>query len=267
MLQFISFGSGSSGNCYLLYTETESIMIDVGMGTRTLKKHLTDYGIDLSYLKAILVTHDHADHVKSVGSLSNDLFVPVYTTQKVHHGINENYCVRKKIKSGFDRTIEKNKTFNIGEFEITAFHVPHDSTDCIGFCVKHNDICFCLMTDVGHVTDEMKKYIQQANYLVIEANFEHEKLMQGPYPIYLKERIISGSGHLSNKKCGEILANNATPNLRHVWLAHLSAENNHPELARYTVERELRAVGIAPGKDFLLDVLKRNSPSEIYKLV
>ena len=96
MLRFISFGSGSSGNCYYLFTETDSLLIDVGVGIRTLKKHFHNYGLRFEDVHNILITHDHADHVKSVGSLSNDYHLPVYTTRKVHSGIENNYCVRKK---------------------------------------------------------------------------------------------------------------------------------------------------------------------------
>ena len=113
----------------------------------------------------------------------------------------------------------------------------------------------------------MKSYIQKANYLVLEANHDEEMLENGPYPAYLKERVKSDYGHLSNKACATALVENATPLLRHVWLCHLSEENNHPELARKTVEMILRSNGIIPGKDFELDVLKRKTPSEIFDLV
>lgn len=266
MLKFICFGSGSSGNCYYLYTETFGLMIDAGLGTRTLKKHFTDYGLQMSDISAILVTHDHADHVKSVGSLSSDLCLPVYSTAAVHHGIEENYCVRKKIRPGYERYIEHGETFMVGEFEVTSFRVPHDSTDNNGYRVRYGDVTFVLITDAGQVTEEMKPFITEANYLVLEANYEYEKLQAGPYPQYLKERIVSGNGHLSNKECGQALAENASPDLKHVWLAHLSEENNHPELARKTVEMTLREYGLIAGKDFILDVLKRRVPSEIITL-
>ena len=113
----------------------------------------------------------------------------------------------------------------------------------------------------------MKERIGQANYLVIEANHDVEMLQGGPYPQYLKDRIISPSGHLSNRECGQMLAENMTERLKHVWLCHLSEENNHPELARKTVDATLRSYGIIPGKDILLEVLKRKVPSEVYELV
>lgn len=266
MLKFICFGSGSSGNCYYLYTENSSLIIDTGVGIRTLKKHFADFGLKMSDIKAILITHDHADHVKSVGSLSSELFLPVYTTREVHNGITRNYCVRGKIKPGYERYIVKGEQFTIDEFAITPFHVPHDSTDNVGYKIECGGVTFCLLTDVGVVTEDIKPMISDANYLVIEANYDREMLINGPYPQYLKTRIMSNTGHLSNHECGIAIAENGTPELKHVWLAHLSEENNHPELARKTIEQTLREYGIIAGKDFLLDVLKRKTPSEIYTL-
>jgi len=266
MLNFISFGSGSSGNCYYLYTETESLLIDAGIGIRTLKKYFRDYGLSLSDIQNVLITHDHADHVKSVGSLSRDYGLPIYATHRVHVGIEKNYCVRCKVSPERLKLVEADNTFSLGEFLITPFHIPHDSFDNVGYRIVHNDVVFCLMTDVGTVTDEIKPFIGNANYLVIEANHDVEMLSNGPYPQHLKSRILGNTGHLSNKDCATALAENATERLKHVWLCHLSEENNHPELARKTVEQVLRSYGIVPGKDFELEVLKRKSPTGIYKL-
>lgn len=271
MLHFISFGSGSSGNCSFLFTENDGLLIDAGVGVRLLKKQFRNYGLQLSKVRNILITHDHADHVKSVGSLSRDYNLPVWTTEKVHSGITQNWCVRCKIAPDYMKIVEKNVPFTLGEFRITAFGVPHDSTDNVGYCIQYGDVTFVLMTDIGHLTDEMKEYISKANYLVIEADFEEEMLLNGPYPQHLKKRILSPYGHMSNKECGEALADNATAMLKHVWLCHLSDENNHPDLAEKTVKQVLRAHGIVagnePGADFKLDVLKRKTPSDIFDLV
>ena len=267
MLRFISFGSGSSGNSYYLYTETDSLLIDVGVGIRALKKHFHNYGLRFEDVHHILITHDHADHVKSVGSLSTDYHLPVYATRKIHVGIERNYCVRKKIAPNHVHVIEKGVPLNVGEFKVTPFGVPHDSTDNVGYFVECEGVTFCLITDVGHITEEMHDFIGRSNYLVIEANHSEEMLQQGHYPQYLKDRILGPNGHLSNVACGQALADYASPALRHVWLCHLSEENNHPELARKTVEQILRSKGIVVGKDFELEVLRRKTPSEIYKLV
>jgi len=127
MLRFISFGSGSSGNCYYIYTDTDSLMIDVGIGIRTLKKHLKNYGIKLTDIRHLLITHDHADHVKSIGSLSTDMTLPVYSTSKVHEGINNNLSVRKKVNPSNVKFVEKNTTIKIGEFVVTPFGVPQNA--------------------------------------------------------------------------------------------------------------------------------------------
>ncbi len=266
MLNFISFGSGSSGNCYYLYTETDGLLIDAGIGIRTLKKYFRDYGLSLSDVQNVIVTHDHADHIKSVGSLSRDYGLPIYATHRVHVGIEKNYCVRCKVSPERLKLVQYDVTFQLGNFLITPFKVPHDSMDNVGYKIRYNDTVFSLMTDVGMVTEEMKGIIQDSQYIVIEANHDEEMLSNGPYPQYLKSRILGDTGHLSNRSCAVALAEHATEKLVHVWLCHLSEENNHPELAKKTVEQVLRSYGIIAGKDFELEVLKRKSPTGVFEL-
>ncbi len=266
MLRFISFGSGSSGNCYFLYTDTDGIMIDCGVGVRKLKKYFHDYGLHISDIHNILVTHDHADHVKSVGSVCSDNHLPVYSTLEVHQGIYRNWCVKNKIDDSLKRFLTKGETIKIGEFAVTPFAVPHDSADNVGYCIEYSNIVFTIITDCGHITEEIKKYIRKSNYLVIEANHGVEKLRDGKYPEILKRRIASDFGHLSNEDCAAALVENATLNLRKVWLCHLSDENNHPELARKTVEGILRDHGIVIGKEFDMEVLRRKAPNGVYEL-
>ena len=267
MLRFISFGSGSSGNCYYLWTETDSLLIDTGVGVRMLKKYFRDYGLSLSKVRRILITHDHADHIKCVGSMSHDYQLPVYATRQVHSGIDRNYCVARKVSQDLRRYIESGVTIHEGDFTITPFTVPHDSSDNVGYFIQTDGVNFCLITDAGRVTDEMAQYIGGAHYLVIEANHDREMLRQGPYPYYLKERIANGNGHLNNEACGEAIARHMGQHLRYVWLCHLSEENNHPELARKTVETVLRSYGIIAGKDLQLEVLKRTTPTGIFDLL
>ena len=267
MLKFISFGSGSSGNCYYIYNDNEGLMIDAGVGVRTLKKHFRDYGLGLDQVHYLLITHDHADHIKCVGSINHDLHLPVYATEQVHQGIDRNYCVTRKVNAADRRVVEPGRTIALGDFMVTPFAVPHDASENVGYKIEVEGIVFVIMTDAGSVTEEMKTFISEANYLVIEANHDVEMLKDGPYPKYLKDRIASPNGHLSNVECGKVLAENITEQLKHVWLCHLSEENNHPELARKTVEATLRSYGIIPGKDLLLEVLKRKMPSEVYELV
>lgn len=266
MLNFISFGSGSSGNCYFFYNDTDNLMVDVGVGIRTLKKHFSNYGLSLSQIQNIIVTHDHADHIKSVGCISKDFHIPVYATATVHHGIERNYCVRAKVPVGNKHVIENGVMQKLGNFNITSFHVPHDSMDCVGYQIEHEGMTIVLATDVGEITDDIRKAISVADYLIIEANHDEAMLMSGPYSAYLKQRVSGPNGHLSNKNCAKVIAEEASEKLKHIWLCHLSEENNHPELARITIEQTLAEAGKPIGGSLKLDVLKRKIPTGVFKL-
>lgn len=266
MIEFLCLGSGSSGNGYFFKTANSGILIDAGINIRTLKKHFKAYGYSLDQVDAVFITHDHADHIKSVGHLANDHDKPIYATSLVHAGINNNYCVSSKLTPAHQRMLEKGVATQVGDFSVTPFEVSHDSSDCVGYLIKAKGISACLVTDCGEVTPSVAEAIVQANYLVLEANHEEAMLASGPYPAYLKGRIRSPRGHLSNQQCADALAANATPDLRHVWLCHLSEENNHPELARKTIDQTLRSFGLIVGVDFNLEVLKRKVPSGVYFL-
>jgi phosphoribosyl 1,2-cyclic phosphodiesterase len=266
-LRYISFGSGSSGNCSLLWTSTDALFIDAGVGIRLLKKYFAEYGVSLPHFCSILVTHDHADHVKSVGALCHDHSLPVYATAAVHHGIDRNYCVTRKVAPEMKHVLTPGETRQIGVFAVTPFAVPHDASENVGYQIDVEGVSFVIITDVGCVTEEVRQRIANAHYLILEANHDVEMLNNGPYPAHLKQRILSANGHLSNTECGKAIAENMSDRLRHVWLCHLSEENNHPELARKTVETILRSYGIIPGKDIELEVLKRKIPSGVYDLI
>ena len=166
MLKFISFGSGSSGNCYYLGTATDGLIIDIGIGIRTLKKYCREYGIQLNSVKRILITHDHADHIKSVGALSHDCNLPVYATHKVHQGIDQNYCVTKKVSQDHKHELVIGEQVQLGDFKVRPFAVPHDASENVGYELEVEGIVFVVLTDVGSITDDIKQAINRANYLV-----------------------------------------------------------------------------------------------------
>ena len=266
-MKFISLGSGSSGNCYLLQSGETSILLDAGISIRSLKKYLKDLDMSLEDdVSAVFVTHDHADHIKSVGNIANECGKTIYATQLVHEGIACNRCLKIQVPANRMAFVEKGKPIEIGNFRVTPFDVPHDSRDCVGYVVEADGVRFCLVTDVGHVTDTIREQVGLANYLVLESNHDVNMLLMGKYSAFLKDRISSDKGHLNNEQAAYLLAESATPQLRHVWLCHLSEENNHPVLARKTAEAVLRQHGIIPGVDFELDILKRKTPSEFYSL-
>lgn len=262
-IKFLSLASGSSGNCYYLGTDTYGILIDAGIGIRTIKKVFKEYNISFDSIIGILITHDHADHIKAVGVLGEKYGIPVYSTPEVHKGINKSYCMTEKLSSSV-RHIQKEVPFQLKNFHITCFEVPHDGTDNVGYCIEVGGKVFSFLTDLGHITPTAASYIQKTNYLILEANYDVEMLKMGPYPAYLKERIAGPNGHMCNEDTAIFLAENLHENLKFVALCHLSKENNHPELAYKTMEYILRSRGIIIGKDLQLTVLKRSTPSEIF---
>jgi phosphoribosyl 1,2-cyclic phosphodiesterase len=264
-LKFLSLASGSSGNCYYVGTDSYGILLDAGVGIRSLKKTLKENGIGLEQIMAVFITHEHSDHIRSVGGLGGRCGIPVYATEKIHAGIDSNTYMNEKLYAS-RRIIEKEISVDIKEFRITAFDVPHDSNDCVGYLVEYKQHKLVLATDVGHISEKVGEYIRVANHLIVEANYDREMLFQGKYPAFLKERISNGNGHLSNSEIACFLASNFDLHLKNVWLCHLSKENNHPELAYKTVETAMHQYGIRVGKDVNLTALKRTTPSEMYVL-
>ena len=263
-VKFISLASGSSGNCYYLGYGKYGILIDAGIGIRTIKKSLKEVNIPIESVLAVFITHDHADHIKAVGHLGEKLHIPIYATARIHAGINKSYCVTEKLHSCI-RYIEKEEPLQLMDFHIVSFEVPHDGTDNVGYCIEINGKVFSFLTDLGEITPTAANYICKANYLILEANYDEEMLRMGTYPAYLKQRIESETGHLSNIAAADFLAENISEELRYIWLCHLSKDNNHPELAYKTVEWKLRSKGIIVGKDVQLSALKRSTPSELYE--
>lgn len=261
MLQFISFGSGSCGNCSYLTNGRDAVLIDAGVGIRRLKRFLREYGLKTNIIRGLLITHDHADHIKAAGYVSSEYNLRVYSTARIHEGMRHNYHAMRKVEPERNVDVEKDVPFELGSLKVTAFDLPHDSTENVGYCIESDGEVFTMMTDVGAPTENVCKYIERSHYLVIETNYDAEMLQSGPYPLFLKKRIVSGTGHLSNAQTAQVLADHFHEGLKNVWLCHLSEENNHPELARKTVEYTLRQYGIIAGKDFQLEVLRRGVPT------
>jgi len=262
-LRFQSFGSGSSGNCYFIGNASTGILIDAGIGVRSIRKCLRNLGLDFENIWGVFVTHDHADHIKAVGPIGEKYLVPIYSTHKVHEGIQRSYCVTEKLYSS-RKFIEKDQTIQVGEFKITAFQVSHDATDNVGYTVEYKEKKFTFATDLGFVGEEVASHLTQADYLVLEANYDEQMLLQGSYPVHLKNRIIAKTGHLSNDQAGLFLAENYNDRMQHIFLCHLSRENNLPELAYTTVQNYLVEKKIVVGIDVQLVTLERLNPSELY---
>lgn len=262
-IDFISFGSGSSGNCYYLRQGDYGLLIDCGVGIRRFLKYFAAYGFKLPQIKAALITHDHLDHVRAAGTLSRKHHLPVYATQRVFEGMQRNPVIKQKVPQDNMHFIQHGMPFDLGPFHIEPFHVPHDSMDNSGYLITCDDITLCIATDIGSVTPDIQEHVSRANYLVVEANYDPQMLASGPYPRSLQERIRNGHGHLSNQQCAELVSCSASPTLlRRLWLCHLSQENNNPTLAQTTVNEAIAGRGFT----CLAEPLKRVEPTGSFVL-
>ena len=246
-LHYISFGSGSSGNsCYVGTTEG-GIIIDAGIRDDIIADTLKRHGVSMRHVRGLLLTHDHNDHVRySYRLLRNNKHLSLFCTPRVLNGLLRRHNISKLIKN-YHTPIFKEIPFKIAGMEITAFEVPHDGTDNMGFSIDFSGKRFVLATDLGIVADRARHYMSQANYLVIEANYDIDMLRGGRYPEYLKARIRAGNGHLDNSDTAAFVAQIVNPALKYVWLCHLSQDNNTPDRALTAVRSALEAKGLKVG--------------------
>lgn len=263
MIKFVSLASGSSGNCYYLADSHSAILIDAGIGARTIRKRLKDLGLDFGSVRALLLTHDHSDHVRGAGAIGEKHFIPVYATREVFKGVERCYTMNPKCK-GSAVYIEKEVPFQLGGFKITPFAVPHDSNDCVGYSIEVEGMRFCIATDVGYLTDTIIRHLTEAEYLVLESNYDDMMLQMGHYPAHLKARIKGEGGHLSNRETADFLQQHYSPQWKYVWLCHLSKENNLPELAYKEVEQRLAEIRVRVGEDLQVIPLRRTAATGIY---
>ncbi len=246
-LTFISFGSGSSGNCtYIGSSSGEGFLIDAGVDPTKIIDGLRVNGLSMANVKGILLTHDHSDHVRYVYTLlrkHKDIFV--YCTPKALSGIMRRHSISRRLKD-YHKAIYKEFEFSLAGFTITAFDVSHDGTDNAGFFIQRGGFNFAVATDLGCITPRVDYYMGQAQFVMLESNYDAAMLAAGRYPPYLKARIKADNGHLDNMTTAAFLKQIYTPALRNVFLCHLSADNNTPELALAASRQALMEAG-APG--------------------
>ncbi len=230
MIRFMSLSSGSCGNCYFLGTERDGILIDAGVSLRKLKKGLEDAGLSMGSFSSILVTHDHMDHIRHLGSYCKKLLKPVYTTGILHRAL----CCHSFTRDYFapcGNVLEQSRWNDVGDFRVRYFVVPHDATQTVGYAIIIGDFKFVILTDVGRMTDEGISFAMQADTVVVESNYDIDMLMGGSYTYDLKMRISGGNGHMSNDDCAAAILRFLHPGLRNIFLCHLSENNNTPKLA------------------------------------
>lgn len=231
--RFCTLYSGSCGNAAYLETPSARILIDAGKCTRTLIASLKEIGVDVDTLDAIFITHEHNDHIAALEVLAKKHPIPVHMLYKsalrYRDTCPEALCACLQIKECAPFTVQ------VGEVTVTAFETPHDSRASVGYRFEFPDgdhvVRVGYATDIGHVSETLRKGIAGCESIVLESNHDVDMLMDGPYPYDLKLRIRGKRGHLSNRECADLAADLAGQGTKHFLLAHLSEENNHPDLA------------------------------------
>ena len=232
-MRLVTFASGSTGNCALV-SAGGHILIDAGISLRRIRSHLSLSGLTPEDISGVLITHEHSDHISGLAMLVKYHKIPVYAPDAVAVSLRGSV-------PGIDaclREIVPGEMFSLGDMNIRAFPTPHDVRQSVGYRIE-GDAVFGFATDMGHVTEEVVSGLSGADAVVIEANHDTDMLLAGPYPPYLKQRVLSERGHLSNDSSAALALRLAESGTRTIVLGHLSRENNTPSLAVGAVRRAL----------------------------
>ncbi len=259
MLNFTSLYSGSSGNCLFVESNNAKILIDAGVSLKKIENALESININPSDLNAIIVTHEHTDHIQSLGNLSKKFDLPVFATSKTFDAMPKQ---SEKISENNKKNININEKFSIGDIEILPFQIPHDAADPCGFTLVSDNNKISIATDLGHMTNDILKEIDGSEFILLESNYDSNVLKYTKYPFKLKERIAGPTGHLSNKTAGQTINYLIKSGLKTAMLGHLSKESNFPELAYQTVIDEILSDGTNID-NFHLSVANRDFPGKL----
>ena len=240
-MRLVVFASGSSGNCALVSGADTSLLIDAGISLRRIRAALRGEGLSLDDISAVLVTHEHSDHIAALRMMAKYCRMPVYAPGTVARYLDGQIPdLGERL-----RRISDNERLTLGGLTVTAFPTPHDTAQSVGYCIAGEEKRLGFCTDTGYVSEEMLQNLTGCDAALIEANHDLEMLFRGPYPVSLKRRILSEHGHLSNADCASLACTLAGSGTRQLVLGHLSRENNTPELARLAVRTALDEGGFA----------------------
>ena len=262
-MRFVSIASGSSGNCIYAGTENTHVLIDAGISAKKIEKGLFELGLKPSELSAICITHEHSDHIKGLGVLARKYEIPIYATEGTLREIR-----RAKGLGEYDEELLKpllpDVRLTMGDMDILPFHIDHDAADPVAYRIQSGNKSVAVATDLGHFNQYTIDHLLDLDAVLLESNHDLRMLETGPYPYYLKRRIMGDFGHLSNENAGRLLNCILNDKMKHVLLGHLSKENNLPELAFETVRLEVD-MGECPycTSDFHMAVASRDEMSEI----
>ena len=234
--------SGSTGNSTLLETEHTTLLVDAGLGRKEILRRFEALGrARPARIDAILVTHEHSDHSTGLAQMAREWRCPAYLTEPTHREILKMFPTGPFQKMERIEYIRPGERFEIGDIEINPFVIPHDAIDPIGFTFRSNGTKAALATDLGYMPEHVKQHLRESDFLILESNHDLEMLKVGPYPWFIKQRVMSRTGHLSNTVVSEFLSDSEVfdGRARHLVLAHLSEQNNTPDLAQITAEQAL----------------------------
>lgn len=263
MLDFCSLYSGSTGNCLFIHSNKTKILIDAGASAKSIVLALASIDIDINDINAILVTHEHIDHVKSIGTLSKKYNIPVYANSETWDHMPEQ---KNKISPNNIFIFQNNKEFQINDLTIFPFSTPHDAANSCGFNIFNKNKKISIATDLGHITEEIMNRLKGSTFLMLESNYEPNILNCCKYPYYLKNRISSPTGHLSNEIASKITTKLINSGLKSVTLGHLSKENNFPDLAYKTLLNELKNNNY-PSDIIDITIATRSEPTKVIHIL
>lgn len=261
-MRLCSIASGSSGNCIYVGSDKTSILVDAGISGKRIENGLHELELETRDMDAILVTHEHSDHIKGLGVLARRYEIPIYTTAGTKAAL-EQMTTLGKIPQGLIHTISPDLPFNIGDLTVKPFHIFHDAAEPVGYRIENEGKAAAVATDMGHYDDYIIDNLKNLDVVLLESNHDVHMLEVGSYPYYLKRRILGENGHLSNETAGQLLCQILHDNIREIFLGHLSHENNYEALAYETVCSEV-TMGDNPYKsdDFKIAIAHRDSISE-----
>ncbi|HVK96624.1 MAG TPA: MBL fold metallo-hydrolase [Flavisolibacter sp.] len=247
-----SLASGSNGNCYYVGNEKEAVLIDAGISCREIEKRMKRKGLQTSILKAIFISHEHSDHIGGVAMFSKKYQLPVYISTST-------YSRCRYIEKEAVRHFSSAKSINIGSLTIKPFNKIHDAIDPYSFVISCQGINVGVLTDIGVACQNVKEYFSQCHAVFLESNYDNDMLMKGNYPYHLKRRISGGKGHLSNKEALELFLNHRPPFMSHLFLSHLSKNNNCPQLVQELFNAHCGNTSII--------LASRNEETDVYHIV
>lgn len=265
-MRLCSIASGSSGNCIYVGSDHTHLLVDTGISKKRIDEGLHSLGVKGEELDGILVTHEHSDHIQGLGVFSRKYKIPIYATKGTIQGIQSSSSIGK-MPEGLFHEIKADEAFCLNDVTINPFAISHDANEPSAYRFDNGEKSVAVATDIGIYNDYIVSKLQGLNAILLEANHDVHMLEVGPYPYYLKKRVLGDKGHLSNELSGRLLCDILHDNLKNVVLGHLSKENNYAELAYETVKLEI-TMGDNPyrGEDIPIAVAKRDMISEVVEV-